>query len=431
MFLILNKNSFHSFYNFIIYLLTYITYSNLLLFYILICGIFFYPTLPAVFPAFGVVIAYLRYVFILLFLFGLLLHTAIYKNFNLYIDNYIILITSYIICAGISIAQNSNSTFTQYGLQELYYTFFSFLSFIVFIQTLKIIHIKKIGNVFIAIALINIIISFTQIYYFRNVIGAHVSALLGDNNMFARFLIIVNSFLLINYFSHGKKKEVTSDIFLMLLIFISISLLYSRSGYVLYILSVGLIIWQTKNKFIRKLGIYTGTFVLVLFTILTYQRIKRDFMDIKNSSDIQRMTVIKTGINMIKRHPIFGVGYGMARFRYREFEDKSSIGISTMYTIHNIYINIFAEQGVVGLLFYLLFNFGLLYELYKRGIFKEKIKNVQNELFCFIALSAYMVHGIIYHSFDSEGYYWVIAAACIIVLKENKLKTLPSHPIII
>lgn len=158
---------------------------------------------------------------------------------------------------------------------------------------------------------------------------------------------------------------------------------------------------------------------------------KKDYMDIKNSSDLARIAVLKAGINMIKKSPVYGIGYGMSRYRFNEFQDKSQIGLMEVSTIHNIYVCIFAEQGIIGLFFYLFFNFSLLFLLYKKIKKTNNFTTTQEELFCFISLSTFLIHGIIYHEFNGEGIYWITIAMCIIILRNpvnNKLNNpIPTH----
>jgi len=411
-----------------LFLLSKINFTNFLLFYTFICGIFFYPTLQDTIPTVGTIIFYLRYLFAFLLLLGLLLHIIIFKNFHLYFDQYVIISVLYLISALISILNNFSHSYNKIAFNEIQYTMFSFLVYIVFIQTLQSKHIARIMKVLILYAVINVIVSFIQLKLnWQDRTVSNISSLFADRNMFTRFLVTVNSYLLIKTFSQGNNGFLNNKkamIMLMTLIFICITLMYSRGGYVLYIIATTIIIWHTKNKHIQRMSTILGIFVIILFSIMIYQRIKKDYMNIKNNSDLSRMSAFQAGINMIKDKPLTGVGYGMSKQKFTKYENKSFPGTVAMTTIHNIYITIFAEQGIFGLLLYLLFNFGLLIALFKKISQANGISDIQNELFCFTSLFLYMIHGIVYHTFDSEGYYWIIIALCIITLKEYNQKDL-------
>lgn len=408
----------------VFYYTSKITLSRYLLSYAFLCTIVTHSMLAnQTFPAIGNITYYFHYLLTFSFLAGVCLNILLYKDFKIYIDKYIILILLYMVSAAISIFLNRSSIDMSLALVQLRVTIFPFIASFAFVQTLNSRHIKTVGNIFIIFAIINIIISFFEIRInLEYPTMSHISGFFTDRNLLARFLVIVNSFVLINYFSQDNKKILDVKLLFSLLILISVTLLYSRSGYIMYIAATFFVIWQTKNKLLRLYGLIIGILIVVLFSAMTYKRVTIEKMNVMNKSDLARISVVKAGINMIKYNPITGVGYGMAKERFNEFEDKSLPGIPIVQTIHNIYINVFAEQGIVGLILYLLFNFGLLYKLSVVISRTNNFKETKNELFCFISLGIFMLHGMVYHTLDYEGLYWVIIALCIITLRDGKLE---------
>lgn len=411
----------------ILYYISKISLSHYILIYAFLVT-FFSSTVVHEIPIIHALIFYTRIFLLYTFCISLCINILLYKNSCIYLDKHILFMCCFILSAAFSLFLNKSSSSFPDALYEYHLTLIGFVYSLVVIQTLRFNYIKTIGALFILTAMVNIFISFVLLkLHWDERTTAHISAFFSDRNMFTRFLVVTNTFLLIRFFSQKTKKILSLTFLSIFLIFICVTFMYSRGGYILYFLSVGYIIWLTKNNTIRKFGVLFGILMTILFAAMIYQRVQKDLMTVKNSSDLARVSALRAGFNMIKHKPLSGVGYAMSRFKYTEYEDKSLPGLTGMHTIHNVYVNIFAEQGIVGLSFYLLFNFGLLYALFKEMADHKNIKEIQNELFCFISLATYLLHGLVYHTFDSDAIYWIIIALSIITLKESKPQR--GHPI--
>ncbi len=420
----INRSSLAHLSGFFLYCSSKITFSHFVLSYAFLGPILTHSVIGHVYPTIGVIKNLLAFFLTFAFIVGIILNSSIYKNFTLYIDKYMVCVFLYVLSSIFSIFLHRDSGFISLALQSLLSMTFPLIASFAFIQILRINHIKTVGIIFIVYALINIIISFVQIgMYSHDLTQAHISAFFTDRNLLARFLVIVNAFVLTNYLAHKEKKVLDFKLLLLVVFFLNVTFLYSRSGYLNYFVSTFIIIWFTNNKRVRRFGMLFGMCILTLFIAMLLQRIKSDKMNIKNSSDLGRISVLKAGINMIKDNPIHGVGYGMAKHRFIEYEDKSLVGHFGVQTIHNIYIQVFAEQGIPGLLIYLLYNYGLLILLFKRIYRTKNIRETKNEIFCFVSLGIFMFHGLMYHTADYDAIYWIIIALCIIVLRDKKIKT--------
>jgi O-antigen ligase len=113
----------------------------------------------------------------------------------------------------------------------------------------------------------------------------------------------------------------------------------SRGG----ILSLALVFFLlSARRFGRKLGIAVGT-VLVL-ALLAFGPSRVSDIDSTEASAQGRIAAWSEGLQMFKRHPVIGVGYGM----FTDYHDL---------TAHNSFVLCFAETGFLGAFFWL----GLLY----------------------------------------------------------------------
>jgi len=256
----------------------------------------------------------------------------------------------------------------------------------------------------------------SYIYSYDPLHREFLGGIFGDPNLLARFLCICLSYLMLKALISNSQKRILC-IAVSLLIVFCITFLFSRSGYILtFFQLIHFVIWANSKK-IWRLFIIGGPIVLIVFSIMFMNRINKDNMKVANMSDLGRVSLLKAGLNMIKTNPIFGIGYGMSSQRYKEFQDKKFPGLVAVDTIHNAYVHVFAEQGIIGIAIYLAFNFGLLFSLFKKAYYEKNKSLRMPSLFCFFSLSSFLIHILMFPLPDYEGVYWIIIAASIIALK--------------
>lgn len=289
---------------------------------------------------------------------------------------------------------------------------------LVILQIFNFNDIKKVPTLFFAFSIINIALVFifyvnTTKFYFL------ADGLFSDRNQIARYLSVVNSFLLITFLTTRNVKLKFAISPFLISILICITFFLSRAGYLLYASSTAFILWSTKKKNIRVAMLLTFPILLLVFGIMTSIRIKRDKMDISNASDLGRIALLKASFNMIVDKPILGVGYGMSSDKYPSYQDKKFPGLATVKTIHNCYVAVFAEQGIIGLLIYLLLNFSIMYDLFRIIQSKNHFKEYKIEMFFLTSLGIFLIHGLVNPSFDYVAPYWIIIVSSMIVITHN------------
>lgn len=155
----------------------------------------------------------------------------------------------YIASALFSMLINNDTVIKSLTYPKFNYMLYPFIASTVFIQTLEKKHIKIIAKYFVLFAVVNVLISFVQMKsHFQNITWEHTCGLFSDRNMFARFLIIVTSYLLIKLLSQKWKTIFDPKIFILLLVFICITFLLSRSGYIMYTMAIAFVIWKKKRQ---------------------------------------------------------------------------------------------------------------------------------------------------------------------------------------
>lgn len=236
-----------------------------------------------------------------------------------------------------------------------------------------------------------------------------ISGLFTDRNGFGRYLSIVNAFFLIEILSATGKKQRIIHGAILLIIFLGILIQNSRSGYIVYLVSSSIIILASGSKPAKKIGIFFLPFVIGLFGYFLFVRVYSEKMNIANYSDLCRIYVFKSGTNMIKEHPIKGIGFRMSEANIHKYADKNIPGLSYIKTIHNWYVTAWAEEGIAGLLVFCWLSFGLMWETFMRfrqsGFLRGKYS-----LFAFTALLILMIDAIVLPEYDYESIYWIIIA---------------------
>ena len=174
-------------------------------------------------------------------------------------------------------------------------------------------------------------------------------------------------------------KIVTSVIAFMLVYMIF--MLGSRTAYVILMclfFAYLMISIMSKDKRIRSyfltfVILVSSSFVLSTFTLGTQSdgyavnRIKT--IDFKETSTNTRLRYYQYGIEQVLQHPLIGVGLGNWKIVSIERDKENIISYIVPYTMHNDFLEVASELGLIGLIIFLsIFYFGLknTWEIYNR-----------------------------------------------------------------
>lgn len=231
-----------------------------------------------------------------------------------------------------------------------------------------------------------------------------ISGPFGDELVLGSYLSRFSPFLL--FFFYYEKKPLNYFYLLTFIIGFSVTLLSAeRTGSVYYIVSI-LFFLIFSNKFI-KLRVFFLIFSLILgFAILSIDSKKKRLITqaIENSQggavwfSVQHDAHMRTAYNMFKKNTFFGIGPKM--FRYECSKKKYEI-IDPPHTRtnefrcsthpHNMLLQIMAETGLIGLIFYLFTFSYILFQLFKylKNNFLSKI-NTKIEYKVYFLLSFFI-----------------------------------------
>ena len=232
--------------------------------------------------------------------------------------------------------------------------------------------------------------------------SARYSGVTGNINVAAFSIVMKLQFVIINIFRGKRYFKILNFIIYSLSLYVVIEILQTRGAY-LAIAGVLILngIWlfynnvKKENHFKRLLNF--SYLILPLLIILlnsslqkgsnSIQRIKT-ISTLNDGSSSERLRYYQHSLNSIIEKPLFGVGLGNWELEAikRDYDNITNYIIS--YHVHNDFLEIAAETGVVGFILYYGLGLFILTFLFLR-ILKKKISDI--EFIIFVSISVFFV----------------------------------------
>lgn len=249
-------------------------------------------------------------------------------------------------------------------------------------------------------------------------IKARVYSVFGNPNVLAEYLImtIPLSISLMWYSKKIHKKIIflgTSGILILALV-----LTLSRGGWIGFAVSALVFVILIEKRLLLSI-----IPISVAGIFLLPQSILNRILSIGNladSSNSYRLTMWGITLDIIKDHPIAGVGFGHIPFK-QTFE--TYIRTMPTYHAHNTYLEIAAELGIPGLIAFLF----LLFIIFKYGI--QSLINGQNRYIkimaagLFSGLAGVLAHGAVENVIYLTRiivYFWILIGLILVLMKIKK-----------
>ncbi|GEM_PF-6151628 len=245
------------------------------------------------------------------------------------------------------------------------------------------------------------------------------SAFYRDSNHFAVLLNILYSFTLPMAISRMlEKKRGMGYPALNILLLIAIGLTGSRSGFLCTALLTGSSLIATRAwKTILPLG-----FLILPFLGFFVYIVKSRYTSGSGSaamSDMGRIWTYLTAFNIIQANPLLGIGFGNVLDVFQEYGKIYAALIGRPIDIHNAFLEIFAETGILGFACYALLI----------GIpFTRLAKRVKADSHYFYPLVdlvglniviVFLVHGMVYPEFLGHDDFWVYYSVVFLIMRSR------------
>ena len=187
-----------------------------------------------------------------------------------------------------------------------------------------------------------------------------------------------------------KEKNLYIKAFFTILLFSAlfiISILGTRGAYIgVIICIISYLVYLFNANFnntfkIKQLVILSSIFIVVLLANLNLTQAENNIisrtatisLNTQDGSVNQRLRYYKQGLNHFIDNPIIGVGIGNWKLTSIDYDKKNIEGYIIPYHAHNDFIQLLVELGFFGLLFYTLFIFFSVKNLFYNKLFKNHI----------------------------------------------------------
>ena len=232
---------------------------------------------------------------------------------------------------------------------------------------------------------------------YDSVLGlARLKGAFPHTNIFAGYLVLFLpvSTALFLYCSKGKYKlylGIVSAAALFCLIYT-----FCRSAVLGFWLAVLLIGFMKKDKLVIVVLI-AAVLIAPLFapkSITNWSKKTSSLAELLLNKE--RFVLYETSFNMIKHHPILGVGVNTYCLNYQKYKlhDTSEGTANTMWYAHDSYLQMASEIGIIGLLVFLYLLVKLL--KYWKDFYRKVSDNFEKiaSLGIFMGIFAFLIHGL-------------------------------------
>ncbi len=224
-----------------------------------------------------------------------------------------------------------------------------------FLITSSIRNEKDLMQVFLVLVIVNAFSALYHYYYYKTGSWQSIYVLpkLGSLNRNG-FALVLASMIPMSYsLSRMSDKKSLKILFIIYTIVFMMGtiLTYSRSGFLCMVAGILAFIALDKNK-LRNI------FVILVIALAMSSRISDKYINrletIQNyeedNSAMGRVAVNKAAINMIRTHPVLGVGAGNFNSEFIEYVPYELLQwVSPGKSPHNVFLQVGSETGIIGL----------------------------------------------------------------------------------
>jgi O-antigen ligase len=194
------------------------------------------------------------------------------------------------------------------------------------------------------------IFSFGGMTYFYLILGKNLT----ERFVFIPYLDFIYVFAIILSLLHlfGDVKPYSKAVALICLVGTSMATLLTQTRNALLAIFISLVILLPKNK--------KGLIILIMSLIVIGFMPIKDRFTLDNILNNERLGITYVSFEIIKDHPLFGIGFGMQTYDNKDLLDKYNARVPVKYrqeppiaAPHNLLFDVAVRTGLVGLSFFL------------------------------------------------------------------------------
>ena len=198
---------------------------------------------------------------------------------------------------------------------------------------------------------------------------SRVGGTLGGPNAFAWYLDFVLPIPISILLLAKKKRNLLMNIIAVVLGLLALYLTLSRGGW-LGILVSGIIILAVLTKRLHPMKRFYIILIMILIALIGLvlilgiaNPVRDRFLAEDGGSAYVRIPLMHVAVNIIQHNPIFGIGLNNYTLVHHEYDfTEGKVSTYFPYPVHNIFFQLAAEIGILGLILFLLFLGIMLYQ---------------------------------------------------------------------
>lgn len=239
--------------------------------------------------------------------------------------------------------------------------------------------------------------------------------MVGDANKYAVILNILHGFLLAEFIAHkmaGRKAPWIG--WGIVLVALGVLMTQSRGGALGFLVITLVCLFASRSGQIIRWGVgMMIPFGIMAVLVFLYRSMQPAGVEL---SDLGRVWTYIVAWNSIQRNPVFGIGFGNTEIMYTRYGQDYQILLRGPMDVHNIVIEIFAQQGVVGLVVFLAFLLAPFIVLTRRILTVSRVRYPLEEVAAIVVPLAFICYGMISHQYIANEFFWAYMSFTVIVM---------------
>jgi O-antigen ligase len=189
----------------------------------------------------------------------------------------------------------------------------------------------------------------------------------------------------------------TWTVLVMPALIVALALTFTRSAWVGLVAGVGVLIVLKDRRLFAAIPLVVALTILVAPTGVTARMYS--MFDVNDPSNKDRVAMLQSGVEIVRDHPLTGVGPDMVKSVYKEYRQPWAVNDLNVH-LHNVPVHIAAERGLPALLIWLGFIVYLGRDLIRRVTTRRQPSLAAGGL---AAVAAMLAAGLFEYNFgDSE-----------------------------
>ena len=249
------------------------------------------------------------------------------------------------------------------------------------------------------------------------------------------FALVIQSPVTVYYLIQSKNRLV--NLLCYIVLFLTISALFfllTRGAFLAFVLIMILLFTYmlvrnkkgNHRKIIVSLAVFLTSYTLTNSIMssdesnVVIDRVSTIQLNNEDESINQRLRFYKAAITSIKNNPVLGIGIGNWKFISIKYDSKEMTEYTVPYYVHNDFLQIGAEIGIIGMLLFVYFIFNPFLSLMKK-IYYSKENLV--EFIIFLMLGVYIIDSLLNFPINRPiSHIMLIVLAIIYQKTQNELK---------